>query len=241
MFKWTQESIAYMDDACRRTDFHQRLAAELRPYLKQTDRICDAGCGLGYLSLALAPYVGAVTAVERDSQALAVLEREVKARGIANVTAVQDDVLAYRPDTRFDAMVFCFFGSIEEILAAAARCCRGTVLAVVRNDARHRFSGKSRGPGRHSYDTACRILTEKGISFTTRTASFAFDQPFRSLEAARRFFELYGGSEDWRARLVETGDPEFPWRLPSRRDFGLIVFQAGDGNSTSILRHEPGK
>ncbi len=241
MFKWTQESIAYMDDACRRTEFHQRLAAELRPYLKQTAHVCDAGCGLGYLSLALAPYVGAVTAVERDSQALAVLEREIKARGITNVTAVQDDVLAYRPDTKFDAMVFCFFGSIEEILAAAARCCRGTVLAVVRNDARHRFSGKDREPGRHSYETACRILTEKGINFTTRTASFAFDQPFRSLEAARRFFELYGGSEDWRARLVETGDPEFPWRLPSRRDFGLIVFQAGDGNSTSILRHEPGK
>lgn len=230
MFKWTQESIAYMDDACRRTDFHRKLAAELQPYLRETDCVCDAGCGLGYLSLSLAPYVGAVTAVERDSQALAVLEREVKAQGIANVTAVQGDVLAYRPDTRFDAMVFCFFGSIEEILAAAARCCRGTVLAVVRNDARHRFSDKSRRPGRHSYETACRVLTEKGISFTTRTASFAFDQPFRSLEAARRFFELYGGSEDWRARLVETGDPEFPWQLPSRRDFGLIVFQAGDGN-----------
>lgn len=241
MFKWTQESIAYMDDACRRTDFHRKLTAELQPYLRETDCVCDAGCGLGYLSLSLAPYVGAVTAVERDSQALAVLEREVKARGIGNVTAVRDDVLAYRPDTRFDAMVFCFFGSIEEILATAARCCRGTVLAVVRNDARHRFSGKSRGPGRHSYDTACRILTEKGINFTTRTASFAFDQPFRSLEAARRFFELYGGSEDWRGRLAETDDPEFPWRLPSRRDFGLIVFQAGDGNSTSILRHEPGK
>lgn len=230
MFKWTQESIAYMDDACRRTEFHQRLAAELSPYLRRTNRICDAGCGLGYLSLALAPYVEAVTAVELDGQALAVLEREIKARGITNVTAVRGDVLAYRPDTRFDAMVFCLFGSMDEILAAAARCCRGTVLAVVRNDARHRFSGKSRGPGRHSYETACRILTEKGINFTTRTASFAFDQPFRSLEAARRFFELYGGSEDWRARLVETGDPEFPWRLPSRRDFGLIVFQAGDGN-----------
>lgn len=229
MFKWTQESIAYMDDACRRTDFHRKLTAELQPYLRETDCVCDAGCGLGYLSLSLAPYVGAVTAVERDSQALAVLEREVKARGIANVTAVQNDVLAYRPDTRFDAMVFCFFGSIEEILAAAARCCRGTVLAVVRNDARHRFSGKSRGPGRHSYETACRILTEKGISFTTRAASFAFDQPFRSLEAARRFFELYGGSEDWRSQLVETGDPEFPWQLPSRREFGLITFQMGDG------------
>lgn len=229
MFKWTQERIAYMDDACRRTDFHQRLAAELRLYLEQTDRICDAGCGLGYLSLALAPYVGAVTAVERDGHALAVLEREVKARGIANVEAVQGDALAYRPDELFDAMVFCFFGSMEEIMAAAARCCRGTVLAVVRNDARHRFSGKDREPGRHSYETACRILTEKGISFTARTTAFDFDQPFRSLEAARRFFELYGGNKGWRSLLVETGDPELPWRLPSRREFGLIVFQAGDG------------
>lgn len=228
MFKWTQESIAYMDDACRRTDFHRKLAAELQPYLRETDCVCDAGCGLGYLSLSLAPYVGAVTAVERDSQALAVLEREVKARGIANVTAVQGDMLAYRPDTRFDAMVFCFFGSMEEIVATAAHCCSGTVLAVVRNDARHRFSGKDREPGRHSYETACHILAEKRFAFTAETASFDFDQPFRSLEAARRFFDLYGGSENWRARLVETGDPEFPWRLPSRRDFGLITFQAGE-------------
>ena len=59
MFEWTQERIAYMDDACRRTDFHQRLAAELSPYLRRTNRLCDAGCGLGCLSLAPAPQVGA--------------------------------------------------------------------------------------------------------------------------------------------------------------------------------------
>ena len=230
MFRWTDEGIRFMADAAGETDFHRRLAAELLPYLTPEDAVCDAGCGLGHLSLALSPYVRTVTAVEREQRALAVLERELALRHIENVHPCCEDVFVHRPEKPYDAMVFCFFGSIEEILAAAARCCRGTVLAVVRNDARHRFSGKSRRPGRHSYETACRILTEKGINFTTRTASFAFDQPFRSLEAARRFFELYGGSEDWRARLVETGDPEFPWHLPSRRDFGLIVFQAGDGN-----------
>lgn len=229
MFRWTDDRIRFMADAAGETDFHRRLAAELLPYLTPEDAVCDAGCGLGHLSLALSPYVRTVTAVEREQRALAVLERELALRHIKNVHPCCEDVFVHRPEKPYDAMVFCFFGSIEEILAAAARCCRGTVLAVVRNDARHRFSGKSRGPGRHSYDTACRILTEKGISFTTRTASFAFDQPFRSLEAARRFFELYGGSEDWRSRLVETGDPEFPWHLPSRREFGLITFQMGDG------------
>lgn len=218
-----------MADAAGETDFHRCLAAELLPYLTPEEAVCDAGCGLGHLSLALSPYVRTVTAVEREQRALAVLERELALRHIENVYPCCEDVFAHRPEKPYDAMVFCFFGSIEEILATAARCCRGTVLAVVRNDESHRFSGKHREPGRHSYDMACRILTEKGISFTTRTASFAFDQPFRSLEAARRFFELYGGSEDWRARLVETGDPEFPWQLPSRREFGLIVFQMGDG------------
>ena len=229
MFRWTDDRIRFMADAAGETDFYRRLAAELLPYLTPEDAVCDAGCGLGHLSLALSPYVRTVTAVEREQRALAVLERELALRHIENVYPCCEDVFAHRPEKPYDAMVFCFFGSMEEILAAAARCCRGMVLAVVRNDARHRFSGKSRGPGRHSYETACRVLTEKGISFTTRTASFAFDQPFRSLEAARRFFELYGGSEDWRARLVETGDPEFPWQLPSRREFGLITFQMGDG------------
>ena len=103
------------------------------------------------------------------------------------------------------------------------------MLVVVRNDESHRFSGKHREPGRHSYETACRMLAAKGMCFTARTEAFDFDQPFRSLEDARRFFELYGGNEDWRSRLVETGDPEFPWQLPSRREFGLITFQMGDG------------
>ena len=40
--------------------------------------------------------MGAVTAVERDGQALAVLKREIETRHIANVTAVRGDVLAYR-------------------------------------------------------------------------------------------------------------------------------------------------
>ncbi len=229
MFEWTQERIAYMDDACRRTDFYRRLAAELRPYLRRTDRVCDAGCGLGYLSLALAPYVETVTAVELDGRALAVLEREVRTRGAANVTAVRGDILACRPGVRFDAMVFCFFGSMEEIVETADVCCRDTVLAVVRNDARHRFSGREREPGRHSYERACHVLAEKGIDFTAKTGSFDFHQPFRSLEAAGRFFELYGGNGDWRSLLTETGDPEFPWQLPSRREFGLIAFQAGKG------------
>lgn len=108
MFSWSADTVRFMADACRRTDFHEKLTALLLPYLKPTDHICDAGCGLGYLSLALSSHAARVTAAERDAAALSVLRQELDARGIANVTPLCADVLAYTPPVPFDAMVFCF-------------------------------------------------------------------------------------------------------------------------------------
>ena len=105
MFEWTEERVSFMADACERTDFHEKLAALLSPYLKRTDSVCDAGCGLGYLSLALSPLVGHVTAAERDDRALDVLRRQLVRRHIRNVTPLCTDVLAYTPSEPFDAMV----------------------------------------------------------------------------------------------------------------------------------------
>ena len=43
MFSWSADTVRFMADACRRTDFHEKLTALLLPYLKPTDHICDAG------------------------------------------------------------------------------------------------------------------------------------------------------------------------------------------------------
>lgn len=130
-------------------------------------------------------------------------------------------------------MVFCFFGSMEEILAAALRQCRGTVLAVVRDDVCHRFSGAPRAPGRHSFDAACGVLDAHGIPYTAQRAALDFPQPFRTLEDARTFLTIYGGGapaeDDLRAKLISTGDPDFPWQLPGVRRFGMIAFSTEEG------------
>ena len=172
MFSWSADTVRFMADACRRTDFHEKLTALLLPYLKPTDHICDAGCGLGYLSLALSPHAAHITAAERDAAALSVLRQELDARGITNVTPLCTDVLAYTPPVPFDAMVFCFLGSMEEILAA-------------------------------------------------------------TLDDARTFLTLYGGGapaeDDLRAKLISTGDPDFPWQLPGVRRFGIIAFSTEEG------------
>lgn len=232
MFEWTEERVSFMADACERTDFHTKLAALLAPYLKKTDSVCDAGCGLGYLSLALSPLVGHVTAAERDDRALDVLRRQLVRRHIRNVTPLCTDVLAYTPSEPFDAMVFCFFGSMEEILDAAGRQCRGAVAAVVRDDVCHRFSGAPREPGRHSFARACAVLDSRGIPYTARRGALDFPQPFRTRDDARAFLSLYGGGEAQLSSLVSTGDPDFPWQLPGLRRFGIIAFSMKEGETT---------
>ena len=250
MFRWTDDRIRFMADAAGHTDFHRLLASELLPYLHPDDAVCDAGCGLGYLSLALAPHVRHITAAERDVAALAVLERELAARHIENVTPLCADVFTHRPASPYDAMVFCFFGSMDEILSVAAAQCRGRVIAVKRDQTAHRFT-VTRQPlgGSHGLAAACRRLEELGIPYELKRTAFRFDQPFRSLEDARRFFEIYRRRDDaslitdglLRERLEETGGGEFPWRLPSARPAGILIFDASNIPEMPQNRAEPGE
>ena len=82
MFTWTPEMIRLMQNANARSEYHRQLAAILAPKLAGCRTLCDAGCGLGYLSLALAPYVRRVTAADRSEAALDVLRQNCAARGI---------------------------------------------------------------------------------------------------------------------------------------------------------------
>ena len=205
MFQWNAEKVRFMEDAAAWGDFHTRLAAELAPYLPRDGHVCDAGCGTGHLALALSPYVKRVTAVDVSHQALALLAENCRKRGAANIDIRCGDIARLPPEQPYDAMVFCFFGHIEEILTISAAQCRGTVLAVMRNDGCHRFSA----------------------------AQGAMGQPFRTIDDARRFFQLYRRPDDTtpvtddflRQRLTATGREDFPLYLPQNRRFGLLRWE----------------
>lgn len=236
MFRWTDDMIRFMADAAGHTDFHRRLASELLPYLHPDDAVCDAGCGLGYLSLALAPHVRHITAAERDDAALAVLRRELAARHIENVTPLCADVFTHRPAKPYDAMVFCFFGRMEEIAAVAKAQCRGTVFVFKKNYTSHRFSVGEHPAGWDSFRAGADWLTERGVPFEAETLEPEMGQPFRSMEEARQFFRLYSRDADkaaitdefLRGRLAETGREDFPLYLPHKRQIGYLQFSSED-------------
>lgn len=236
MYQWSKDMVRFMRHASEYGDYHARLADWMRPHLQKSDRVCDAGCGLGYLSLALAPYVGAVTAVDRSSDALRVLRENCDAQSIPNITALCGDILSLPPQVPYDAMVFCLFGRMEEIAAIAKAQCWGKVFAFKKNYTTHRFSVGQYPAGNDSFAAAKEWLTARGVPFTAEESELEFGQPFISRDEARLFFEVYSRDEDksvitdtfLREKLVETGRTDFPLYMPHKRSVGCLKFSAED-------------
>lgn len=228
--------IRFMADASAYGDYHQRLAEMLLPYLGAAEHICDAGCGLGDLSAALAPSVPRITCVDIKPQAAAFLRAHCAAENITNIEVLEGDIRLLPPEKPYDGMIFCFFGRSEEILEIAGRQCRGTVAVIKKNYSVHRFSVGNYPTGPDGFSHMQALLTERQIPFESRTASLEFGQPFRCFEDVRAFYNCYSRDEDpdtltdafLRSRVIETGREDFPLYMPHRRQIGLICFNAGD-------------
>ena len=130
MFIWNDEMIWFMEDAAGYGDYHKRLAKMVHGYIPEAERICDAGCGLGFLSLELSQYYSDITAVDLSPKAISVLEKNIEERGIGNIRPFSGDIHQMIPQKPYDSMVFCFFGQLEEILKIARQQCKDSVITV---------------------------------------------------------------------------------------------------------------
>lgn len=232
MFLWNEDMIRFLRDASEQSDYHRLLAGYLAERLPENAHVCDAGCGLGYLSLRLAPYCRQVTAADVSADALAVLRENCEKEGIANIETRCGEIEQLAPETPYDAMVFCFFGSGNEALRIAKAQCRGPVVIIKKAWNEHRFSIGKQKMNHESYADTLALLKEYGIPHQGETLALEMGQPFRSIADACRFFEIYNKSgeavteESVRARLEATGDNDFPWYLPQPKEMGIILLDS---------------
>ena len=233
---WQPDMIRFMTDASEYGDYYQQLTEKMRPWLRPDMHVCDAGSGLGYLSLAMAPYVKQATAVERHPDAAGVLTENCRKLGIGNVFSRCGSIDESLPEEKYDAMVFCFFGGIRQTLELAKQQCRGDVFVFTRNYKNHRFSAGSLPTGWDGYPEFRTLLEELKIPFHLETISPEFGQPFRNLRDARLFYELYSNDrgpsqltdEFLRDKLVETGREDFPLYSPHQRNIAFFRFSVND-------------
>ena len=106
MFRWNEDMIRFLRDASEQSDYHRLLAETLAGRLPADAHVCDAGCGLGYLSLRLAPYCRRVTAVDVCEETLAVLRENCAKEGITNITPRCGEIDTLPPDAPYEAIVF---------------------------------------------------------------------------------------------------------------------------------------
>lgn len=187
MFRWNEDMIRFLRDASEQSDYHRLLAEYLAGRLPQNAHVCDAGCGLGYLSLRLAPYCRRVTAVDVCEETLAVLRENCAKEGITNITPRCGEIDTLPPDAPYDAMVFCFFGIGREVLRLARAQCRGPVILIKKAWQDHRFSIGKQKLNHESYADMRALLEELHIPHTGEMLALEMGQPFRTIGDACRF------------------------------------------------------
>ena len=225
---WTEESARLLARAYRHGSAVRELADRIGRELQPGARICDAGCGVGALSLELAQRGFYVTALDISEIAL----RQLPEHGRIQVCC--EDAEKHEPQALYDAMVFSFFGDMSMCLRMAARCCAGDVFYISRDYDMHRFS-VGQHPVRYSgYRQACKELNTLEIPYQAQTLELDMGQPFKDMEEARRFFALY--SRDDPALITDTflgsrlvqQDGEYPLYLPHMRRCGMVHIQMKD-------------
>ena len=230
---WDRDTIRWMTDASEHASYYAQLARRIAPGLPACGHVCDAGCGLGYLSLELAKSASQITAVDISAQALAVLENKRAERGLSNITIRRGDIWQTRPEKSYDAMVFCLFGSGMDVLRLAKAQCRGDVFMVLRNYCVHRFSVKEYRIDYALFDDVCLLLERLRIPYEREAFALEFGQPFCSLQDAKAFFERHGRDDEItdtfvKSRLLETSDAAFPYYMPHQRRVGLLHLHVKD-------------
>lgn len=235
MLIWNDVQTRFMQEATEFEGFNLRLAEMILPYLTPDASICDAGCGLGYLSAALAPHVKLATCVDINPRAIDFARQMFLQKGITNVAPRCGDMRDCQEV--FDHMVFCLYGNIEEAVEIARRCCRGKAVMIKHNYTAHRFSVQHKEGHLDHYDSSIAYLAEQGIQAEHYPFTLRMGQPFRNLQEARCFFELYSRDEDptliteafIKSKLIPIRRGEYNYYMPHDRHLGLLVWNAQEG------------
>lgn len=218
--------IRFMRDASEHTEYHRELAGLIMSRLQGNPVVCDAGCGLGYLSIALSENAKSVIALDSNPDPLAVLAENIKKRKIGNITPVCADLNEYEPDCAADAVVFCFCGDGKLISSSSKRFGAKKVFVI----------GKSRDARESKEEGITDMLGRLGVPYETEFFELSLDQPFRSKEDALLFLntyrmkEPYSGmsDEEYLAGLAAGPDAEFPLKLPIKKFLRMTLFNPGD-------------
>lgn len=231
LIKWNEQTEQWFQNASVYTGFHKRLAEIIRPYIKEGGTLCDLGCGLGLADYELLDFVGHITCVDAEAEAVRLLSENVRRRGIENIDVVHAD--ATRLSGCWDTVTTFFHGRACDIVPGYLALSRGNVISVVHDEVIGTFGPREyKTPKTNTVSTFSEYFDERGIKYTLLRESAEYGQPMVDYEDARVFVSAYSKNapgeavDEYLERCLErTGRDDFPFYLPRLKPFGVFILE----------------
>lgn len=227
---WNEQSTRWFHDASRYTGYNRELKNLLLSQIPNRGTLCDIGCGAGLIDLELAPHFDRITCVDISPAALSGLQADIRELGISNIDILCTDGEALTG--QWDTVIALFHGG-PDACGKYFRLAREQLILVTHSSLRGSF-GPEASQVRRCFDVASteKWLEEAGVRYHLTKHSLEYGQPFRDRRDARAFLNAYtsGMTEEALEQhlssvLVSTNDPEFPYYLPKKKEFGIFLIR----------------
>ncbi|MCU6763293.1 Methyltransferase domain [uncultured Roseburia sp.] len=231
MFKWTKESIEWYQRAAFYTQYHVNLRKTLLPFFSQNETVCDIGCGLGYLDLELAPFVKAITAVDREKKVTDLLSAKVSERKLTNLTVRCAD-WSVLTDECCDTLLMCAFGNVHTYLEKYLGICKKRII-IIRKSPKEIDGGFSSVYNRKRVmEQDVEFVKQCGLNTQLKFFDMEFGQPLTSRWEAERFVLHYSLKPDHitmsqylKTHLKELPGGKYPYYLPNKKEMYMFTIE----------------
>lgn len=230
-FNWDDDTIRWYQEANAYTDFFTNVAQVISPALEKETHLCDVGCGLGLVDLALRKKVKAITAIDSNEKVIASLKGQIKKKEISNI---QTKVMDYRQMTgQYDVILLSFFASRD--LEFFLDHCQKLIVLVDQKTTIKPFIDGTRSHRRNTESRLVESLAKNNHDYLVKRVVLEFGQPLRSRAEANRYMEktypkaqAHQRASYLEEELVQNDDQAYPYYLP--REKSLSIFEiAGRG------------
>ncbi len=100
--------------------------------LKPTDVLADIGCGSGSVSIAAAPFVKRIYAIDNRTEAVQATRENIRERGINNISVLKGDAPSVLEDIDFDCAFVGGSKNLEQVLPILIKKGARFVVSAVR-------------------------------------------------------------------------------------------------------------
>ena len=233
MYEWTDDKMRWYQEACDypENDRNQILVELIIKELGKMHSICDIGCGIGTLSIALSKEAKHVIAIDQNSRALAALNDQIEQKGINNIEVMTGDYRRLLPKGDLpDAAVLCMAGDLGESLPHLLKWAREKIFFITSNTDYHCFKATQKEKAHESPEEIRSLIERQGLKYKEDVINIRFGQPLKNQDEAIRFMRSYDKESDLEnikahlaQKLIKTQNKDFPLYYPCDKSYRVFI------------------